>query len=897
MNNYEFINEQGTFRLSNPHKTSYLYFPLCNPKGMMSSITPTLNGDIKIDQNHFALMPVSQEDLHNSKAGRNFWLDIKGYEPWSATGNSAKQRVMDEDEVTVEAGLLWHKVIRENKRISIKTEVTTYVPTKSDFVELTKVTILNTGEGALDLTPTAAIPIYGRSADNLRDHRHVTALLNRITILENGIVNHPTLSFDERGHNQNHVRYAVMGIDQAEKTPTQFYPVLEEFIGEGGDLDWPQAVVNQDSSPYQIGDQIDGYEAMGGLKFESIHIEPKESYSFVIMIAIQSDNDDLQSIYKNYCSIDGFNTYLEENKRYWEKELNTLSFNTGNLNYDNWLKWVTAQPIFRRIYGCSFLPHHDYGRGGRGWRDLWQDCLALIVMNPENVRYLLLNNFAGVRIDGSNATIIGNQPGEFMADRNNIVRIWMDHGAWPLLTTGLYINNSGDLDFLFETQSYFKDQHISYSRETDDQWDPSQGNHQLDKNGVEYSGTILEHLLIQNLVPFFNVGDHNNIRLEGADWNDGLDMAGDKGESVAFSALYGSNLQELANMLKKAKEKNSIETIEVFEELIVLIDSNNDRISYESVKDKRKCLDSFFMQCNHTVSGKKVRLSIDAIIDDLNRKSEWMLMHIRKNEWINYDENTGWFNGYYDNNGNALERGNFEDYRITLTGQVFTIMSGVADKHHINKILHAANKFLKDDLVGGYRLNNDFHEIKLDMGRLFGFAYGHKENGAMFSHMAVMFANALYKRGYVNEGYEVLNGIFEHCYDFSKSKIYPGIPEYIDNKGRGMYHYLTGSASWLILNVVTEVFGVKGYYGDLLLEPKLKKQQFDNEGTATIQTLFANKIWTIEFENKNLLDVGEYNIQAVYLNEEPLEIQSPCLISRQLLKNSKGCKIVVKLGE
>ena len=44
--------------------------------------------------------------------------------------------------------------------------------------------------------------------------------------------------------------------------------------------------------------------------------------------------------------------------------------------------------MLRRIYGCSFLPHHDYGKGGRGWRDLWQDCLALLIMEPEQVRQM-----------------------------------------------------------------------------------------------------------------------------------------------------------------------------------------------------------------------------------------------------------------------------------------------------------------------------------------------------------------------------------------------------------------------------------------------------------------------------------------------------------------------------
>lgn len=35
---------------------------------------------------------------------------------------------------------------------------------------------------------TSAIPIYGRSADNLRDHRHVTSLLHRIRTTGRGVI-------------------------------------------------------------------------------------------------------------------------------------------------------------------------------------------------------------------------------------------------------------------------------------------------------------------------------------------------------------------------------------------------------------------------------------------------------------------------------------------------------------------------------------------------------------------------------------------------------------------------------------------------------------------------------------------------------------------------------------
>ena len=83
------------------------------------------------------------------------------------------------------------------------------------------------------------------------------------------------------------------------------------------------------------------------------------------------------------------------------------------------------------------------------------------------------------------------------------------------------------------------------------------GNLVYDKNNNVYQGSILEHVLIQNLVPYYNVGDHNIIRLEDADWNDGLDLAKENGESVAFTALYAYNLETLSEILKYFDSKVS----------------------------------------------------------------------------------------------------------------------------------------------------------------------------------------------------------------------------------------------------------------------------------------------------------------------------------------------------
>ena len=124
---------------------------------------------------------------------------------------------------------------------------------------------------------------------------------------------------------------------------------------------------------------------------------------------------------------------------------------------------------------------------------------------------------------------------------------------------------------------------------------------------------------------------------------------------------------------------------------------------------------------------------------------------------------------------------------------------------------------------------------------MFGFAYGQKENGAVFSHMAVMFGNALYTRGFAKEGWKVIGSLYRHAVDFDSSKIYPGVPEYFDPKGRGVYHYLTGAASWLMLTVLTEIFGVKGDYGAVRFMPQLLDEQFDEQGCAGVEFEFNGK--------------------------------------------------------
>ena len=206
----------------------------------------------------------------------------------------------------------------------------------------------------------------------------------------------------------------------------------------------------------------------------------------------------------------------------------------------------------------------------------------------------------------------------------------------------------------------------------------------------------------------------------------------------------------------------------------------------DDIGKKREILALYTDKCRHTVSGRRVPFSLEELALDLTEKADWLITYIRNHEWISLHTGEGWFNSYYDNHGQAVEGLHGDHVRMMLTGQVFAIMGGIATKEQIGQITKSADHYLYQKEIGGYRLNTDFHELKLDMGRMFGFAYGEKENGAVFSHMTVMYANALYSRGFIREGWKALKTLADAALCFENSLIYPGIPEYFRSDGRGM---------------------------------------------------------------------------------------------------------------
>ncbi len=871
--------KDGSLLMKNPVMNSRMYFPLCN-NNLKSYVTPELKGDILLDYNKYLTVPKSTEDLHHCKDGRNVWLSIKDRGIWCCTGSSAEHQLksikgIDDEETEINAGIGWIKLSRVSAGYKIKSDITVFIPSNDDTVELVKIGITNMGADEIEVDTFYAVPVYGRSTLNLRDHRDVSTLCNRLIPNPHGVIVQPFMIHDEKKCYQNNTKYAVMGFTGRGEPAAGGWGRMYDYIGENGSLEAPEAVY-KNKAPMDFTEmELTGEEAVGTVKFSAAAIKPGETREFIIVQGISDEYSDIEEwALKKYNTAEKFDNTLNETREYWQNYVDLVKFEFADQELNKFLKWVNFQPFLRKVFGSSYLPDYGYGTGKRYWRELWQDLLAIIIADPYSTKQDIMNNYNGVKLDGSNATLVGDRPGEF-AHRSNLGRTWSDHGVWPYFTTRLYMDLTGDLDIFFEQVSYYKDNITRRGKGTDSSWTPEYGLKQKTENGELYYGSVLEHLLIQNLTSFYNVGIHNITLLEAGDWDDTMDMARENGETVQFTAFYAANLEGICECLEILHAKGS-ESVELFEEMLVLLDrlDGKNAVDYSDFRQKQKRLQQYYDVLDKGFSGRKVKVDIKRLIEDLRAKSVFGAELVRTQEYITVDKDFSFYNGYYTDTFRRLGGKNGQGtVNISLTPQAYLMVLGLTGQDRAREIHRSVNKYLRNEF-GGYILRSDHREPDLIdvMGRGFGLAFKTRENGGQYNHMVVKYMNGLYTNNLVREGYEVFSTLTGLCMNSEQSRIFPGVPASIDSKSaRGSYNYLTGSASWLIFSIITEIMGIKPNLGDLSISPKLVKEQFGEDKKIRVDFVYLRKNMRLTVINEKGLDWGEYRLGKVKFNSEPVE--------------------------
>lgn len=69
-----------------------------------------------------------------------------------------------------------------------------------------------------------------------------------------------------------------------------------------------------------------------------------------------------------------------------------------------------------------------------------------------------------------------------------------------------------------------------------------------------------------------------------------------------------------------------------------------------------------------------------------------------------------------------------------------------------------------------------------------------------------------------------------------------------------------------MMTMVTQIFGFRGEWGDLVLEPKILLRQFDESGNYSAQFPFRGQTYAVVYQNPQKKEYGDYRITEVWLD-------------------------------
>ena len=324
-----------------------------------------------------------------------------------------------------------------------------------------------------------------------------------------------------------------------------------------------------------------------------------------------------------------------------------------------------------------------------------------------------------------------------------------------------------------------------------------------------------------------SLGPHKIPLMGGGDWNDGMNRVGikGKGESVWLGFFLYGIIDKFTKMMKK-------------------YDKEFDTDKYSEFNEKLK--------------------------DNLNKKT-----------W----DGSYYLRAFFDN-GDPLGSHENTECKIDLLSQSFAILSGVAPKDRIEKLLNS----VEDELVDSNNkivklLTPAFAKSLNNPGYIMNYPRGIRENGGQYTHSVSWYIMALIKAGYFDRAYryyQMINPVnrTKTEKDVDKYKVEPYViaADIYSNEnfeGRGGWTWYTGSAGWFYRVGVEEILGIKKHGDKLIIKPNIP---------------IAWDGYKAVYQYKDTT----YNIEVIKNNKEGLSLDDKEIISSEVsLKNDKKTHSII----
>lgn len=289
----------------------------------------------------------------------------------------------------------------------------------------------------------------------------------------------------------------------------------------------------------------------------------------------------------------------------------------------------------------------------------------------------------------------------------------------------------------------------------------------------EQKETLFSHCLKSLHLAMNSMGKHGLPLMGGGDWNDGMNKVGIKGKGE--SVWLGFFLYQVINQF----------------------------IGFTKVYNKKFKL-------------KEFKDFNEKLKDNLNKKA-----------W----DGDYYLRAYFDN-GDTLGSHENKECKIDLLSQSFSILSGVASKERVQKVITAVEENLVDDKNKIIKLLTPAFEKSLNNpGYIMNYPKGLRENGGQYTHATSWYIMALIQSGYYDRAYRYyqminpvnrsLDSTWVNKYMVEPYVVAADIYSAERYPGRGGWTWYTGTAAWYYYVGVQEILGLKKLGDTLVFNPNI----------------------------------------------------------------------------
>ncbi|WP_244483877.1 GH36-type glycosyl hydrolase domain-containing protein [Rhizobium sp. Root482] len=316
----------------------------------------------------------------------------------------------------------------------------------------------------------------------------------------------------------------------ASEMPSGFTTSRREFLGRGGSLYAPQAVIDGTALSGAI--EADG-DPCAALALD-IELKPGESRELTFYMG-DADTGEQALVHLETAGKSSFDAVLDASRSFWQDFTGILQVETPDKAFDHMVNaWLPYQSL-----GCRIMARSAFyqASGAFGFRDQLQDTLAFILHRPELARAQILNAAARQFVEGDvlHWWLPGNGSGVRTLISDDVV--WLGHAAQH------YCAVTGTSDILDEQIAFIEGPAL----------EPEQHDNFFQPTVSERKASLYEHCALALDLAVARKGENGLPLILGGDWNDGMNRVGieGRGTSVWLGWFLATTLKSFIEIAAK----------------------------------------------------------------------------------------------------------------------------------------------------------------------------------------------------------------------------------------------------------------------------------------------------------------------------------------------------------